>query len=243
MNNTSSTEKNTNSTNSNPKIRTSTFILSIILTAIVVLVVVLAVLYFTTLNEVKSLKEVSATQATEVTLQTEPEAENVTETEAETTTSAKETTAPSPAFNSYTITIRDKTYVYSGPGHEYHYVMTIYEQGVYTIVDERIHPSTGEVWGKLKSGAGWVNITAVKSYHYYEVDHFESSYEGVEPYLYTVSANTNVYEGPGFSYDVTMTITDKGVYTIVDQHLDGSGMCVWGKLKSGAGWIPVEYLY
>ena len=158
MNNTSSTEKNTNCTNSNPKIRTSTFILSIILTAVVVLVVVLAVLYFTTIKEAKSLKEVSATQATEVTLQTEPETENVTETEAETTASAKETTAPPPAFNSYTITLRGKPYVYSGPGHEYNYEMIIYEQGVYTIVDERIHPKTGEVWGKLKSGAGWIPV-------------------------------------------------------------------------------------
>ena len=42
-------------------------------------------------------------------------------------------------------------------------------------------------------------------------------------------------KGPGTNYAVTGVIRDKGTYTIVDQ----SG--TWGKLKSGAGWISLNY--
>ncbi|NLZ53033.1 MAG: SH3 domain-containing protein [Thermoanaerobacteraceae bacterium] len=41
--------------------------------------------------------------------------------------------------------------------------------------------------------------------------------------------------GPGTQYPITGTIRDKGVYTIVDTQGD------WGKLKSGAGWISLNY--
>ncbi len=34
----------------------------------------------------------------------------------------------------------------------------IRDKGVYTIVEES-HPSTGGTWGKLKSGAGWINLS------------------------------------------------------------------------------------
>lgn len=42
-------------------------------------------------------------------------------------------------------------------------------------------------------------------------------------------------ERAGVKYKVNGAITDKGVYTIVDQ---SNG---WGKLKSGAGWINLKY--
>lgn len=45
----------------------------------------------------------------------------------------------------------------------------------------------------------------------------------------------NYRSGAGVNYKVKGVITDRGVYTIVDQ-LDG-----WGKLKSGAGWINLKY--
>ena len=37
------------------------------------------------------------------------------------------------------------------------------------------------------------------------------------------------------------TITDKGIYTIVEEKT-GSGATKWGKLKSGAGWISLDYV-
>lgn len=47
----------------------------------------------------------------------------------------------------------------------------------------------------------------------------------------------NIRKGPGTSYAIVMCIRDRGVYTIVD--VDDSGK--WGKLKSGAGWIHLNY--
>ena len=38
----------------------------------------------------------------------------------------------------------------------------------------------------------------------------------------------------------TGCITDRGVYTIVAES-DGQGAAKWGKLKSGAGWISLDY--
>ena len=37
------------------------------------------------------------------------------------------------------------------------------------------------------------------------------------------------------------SITDKGVYTIVEEKT-GTGATKWGKLKSGAGWISLDYV-
>ena len=45
----------------------------------------------------------------------------------------------------------------------------------------------------------------------------------------------NYRAGAGVKYKINGKITDKGVYTIVDQ------MNGWGKLKSGAGWINLKY--
>ena len=45
----------------------------------------------------------------------------------------------------------------------------------------------------------------------------------------------NIRKGPGTSYAIAGTIEDKGKYTIVET----SGN--WGKLKSGAGWICLDY--
>lgn len=55
-------------------------------------------------------------------------------------------------------------------------------------------------------------------------------------YLVRVTADAlNIRSGPGTSYAITGCIRDKGVYTIVQT----SGN--WGKLKSGAGWICLDY--
>lgn len=55
-------------------------------------------------------------------------------------------------------------------------------------------------------------------------------------YLVKITADVlNVRKGPGTGYGISTQIKDHGVYTIVDQ----SGN--WGKLKSGAGWICLDY--
>lgn len=49
----------------------------------------------------------------------------------------------------------------------------------------------------------------------------------------------NIRKGPGTSYPVVGCIRDKGVYTIVEEKMNGSTK--WGRLKSGAGWISLGY--
>lgn len=55
-------------------------------------------------------------------------------------------------------------------------------------------------------------------------------------YLVKVTASAlNIRKGPGTNYKINGVIRDKGTYTIVDTN--GK----WGKLKSGAGWIHLDY--
>ena len=51
----------------------------------------------------------------------------------------------------------------------------------------------------------------------------------------------NIRKGPGTDYGLTGKYTGKGVFTIT-QIKDGKGSKAgWGKLKSGAGWIALDY--
>lgn len=50
----------------------------------------------------------------------------------------------------------------------------------------------------------------------------------------------NIRSGPGTGYAVSGQIKDKGIYTIVAEST-GTGATKWGKLKSGAGWISLDY--
>ena len=50
----------------------------------------------------------------------------------------------------------------------------------------------------------------------------------------------NIRKGAGTNYAIAGTIKNKGVYTIVAES-DGKGANKWGKLKSGAGWISLDY--
>lgn len=53
-------------------------------------------------------------------------------------------------------------------------------------------------------------------------------------------ANLNIRKGPGSNYDKTGQFTGKGIFTIV-QESKGEGATLWGKLKSGAGWISLDF--
>lgn len=58
-----------------------------------------------------------------------------------------------------------------------------------------------------------------------------------EPYTIKVTCKDglNIRSGPGTNYSIVGTIPYGGVYTIVDESVNGTQ--TWGKLKSGAGWI------
>jgi len=60
-------------------------------------------------------------------------------------------------------------------------------------------------------------------------------------YKVKVTANVlNIRKGAGTNYGTNGSIRDKGIYTIVAE-ADGKGASKWGKLKSGAGWISLDY--
>lgn len=60
-------------------------------------------------------------------------------------------------------------------------------------------------------------------------------------YLVRITASAlNVRKQPTTASAVTGTIRDKGIYTIVEE-ASGAGATRWGKLKSGAGWISLDY--
>lgn len=52
--------------------------------------------------------------------------------------------------------------VFSGPSYDDFFVQTVQTAGTYTIVEEQ-WDWEGNLWGKLKSGVGWVDLTEVES--------------------------------------------------------------------------------
>ena len=61
-------------------------------------------------------------------------------------------------------------------------------------------------------------------------------------YLVQVSiSDLNIRTGPGTNYSKTGRYTGKGVFTIVAESSGRGSVKGWGKLKSGAGWISLDY--
>lgn len=62
------------------------------------------------------------------------------------------------------------------------------------------------------------------------------------PYLVRVSiTDLNIRKGPGTNYAKTGKFTGKGVFTIVEMQTGKGSDTGWGRLKSGAGWISLDY--
>lgn len=57
--------------------------------------------------------------------------------------------------------------IFAGPGYDYVFAGIVRERGTYTIVEEA-WDQEGNLWGKLKSGAGWVDLTEIRSEAYAE---------------------------------------------------------------------------
>lgn len=53
--------------------------------------------------------------------------------------------------------------------------------------------------------------------------------------------NLNIRKGPGTNYAKTGKYTGKGVFTIVKESKGTGSREGWGKLKSGAGWVSLDY--
>lgn len=120
------------------------------------------------------------------------------------------------ASAAYTLNLSAGYAVYADPGYYGDIAQTIAADGVFTIVEEQ-QDAYGNLWGKLKSGAGWVALSR-------------------EEYLQPLYAGDEIYAGPGYDFAVVDGLTEDGTYTIVAQAWDGADN-LWGKLKSGAGWV------
>lgn len=78
---------------------------------------------------------------------------------------------------------------------------------------------------------GWANVADIKT----------GTAAAATSYLVEVTTDVlNIRKGPGTSYGTNGSIKDKGTYAIVAES-DGPGASKWGKLKSGAGWISLDY--
>ena len=63
-----------------------------------------------------------------------------------------------------------------------------------------------------------------------------------DPFFVRVDiARLNIRTGPGTDYSLTGKYTGKGAFTIVEVSNGTGSNSGWGKLKSGAGWISLDY--
>ena len=105
-------------------------------------------------------------------------------------------------------------------------------KGVFTIVE------VNNGWGKLKSGIGWIWLGNPQ---YCTIgDTVKTSTPARSPYKVRVSIkDLNIRKGPGTNYAAN-GFCPVGFYTIIEES-DGAGATKWGKLKSGAGWVSLDY--
>jgi len=127
----------------------------------------------------------------------------------------------------YTVKLGASEEIYKGHGVDYGYVRLVGDDGVYTIVEEA-RDEYSNLWGKLKSGAGWVMLEEAEAVVFHDV-----------PYTTSLSANDEIYDGPGYEYSYSQDVGEDGVYTIVEEAVGDDGF-LWGRLKSGAGWVMLK---
>ena len=147
----------------------------------------------------------------------------------------------SQGFTAYTVqvTVSDLN-IRSGPGTN-NASKGFIKPGVYTIVEE----SSGQgatKWGRLKSRAGWISLDYVKRLGSAggSTSTGGSGSQAFKPYTVKVSVTQLIIRsGPGTN-NSSKGYIKPGVYTIVEES-SGQGATKWGRLKSGAGWISLDY--
>ena len=91
-----------------------------------------------------------------------------------------------------------------------------------------------------RSVDGFNAICSAVNAKYLTVDKTETKAE--ESFLVKVDiTNLNIRKGPGTGYATTGAYTGKGVFTITEVKMGNGSKTGWGKLKSGLGWIALDY--
>ena len=103
------------------------------------------------------------------------------------------------------------------------------KKGTFTIAEV----SNG--WGKLKSGIGWIWLG---NNEYCRV---KDSVKETTLVVKVDIDDLNIRSGPGINYAPTGKKTGKGKFTITEVKTGPGSNSGWGKLKSGAGWISLDY--
>lgn len=107
-----------------------------------------------------------------------------------------------------------------------------------TIYYRGVRPNGDIIFSVLKTGAVTGVVPAKMVVEVNSTTTIAPKEETVEfkPYIVRVTASQlNYRKGPGMNYAINGQIENGGAYTIVEEQ---NG---WGKLKSGAGWIALEY--
>lgn len=106
-------------------------------------------------------------------------------------------------------------------------------KGTFTIVEVK------DGWGKLKSGAGWIWLG---NQSYCKIGESLNTATAKVPFSSKVTIPTlNIRKGPGTNYSTTGNFTGIGVFTIVEVQSGQGSTNGWGRLKSGAGWISLDF--
>lgn len=126
------------------------------------------------------------------------------------------TPEPTPTPVNYTAIVNTDTLnIRKGPGTNYPIIGIAKQGDILTIVGE------SDNWCKISNNKGWV------------CGDYLTKTDG-----YRVKINTavlNIRSGPGTNYPIVGQVKQGGVYTIIEEQAG------WGRLKSGAGWICLEY--
>lgn len=135
-----------------------------------------------------------------------------------------------------------------------------YETGLYEINVPRALTVYVECeFHDTATGANWIinNVSKIgEAICHGLCDHFGVTYKtgsssggssggsssGFKSYIVRITASdgVNIRKGAGTNYAITGAIPKGGAYTIVEEKT-GTGADKWGKLKSGAGWIALDY--
>ena len=107
-------------------------------------------------------------------------------------------------------------------------------KGTFTIIE------VNNGWGKLKTDAGWIWLGNASYCTIGDTVKESTDSNTLEPYKVKVSIDDLfIRKGPGTNHEKN-GYCPVGIYTIIEES-EGEGATKWGKLKSGAGWISLDF--
>lgn len=95
-------------------------------------------------------------------------------------------------------------------------------------------------WGRLKSGAGWIwlgNAQYCKILATVQEEKKNTSFA-----VKVDIPDLRIRKGPGTNYDATGAYTGIGTFTITEVSTGKGSTAGWGRLKSGVGWISLDFV-